>query len=131
MSAIAVAGIAIGIGSKLFGNKARKDAERRRAEALKGNALVQLANQLSGLSAREREELVAANQQRRLGRRQSAILEARAKARGADAGVGSAEQVQDVQLGESEFLGSIDAQLGMVTSELDRRRRRAQAEFAV
>ncbi len=128
MAILAIAGIAVGIGSQLLGSNARKKAERARAEALKGNALVQFANTLSGLGAREREELAAARQQKRLGRRQSAVLESRAKAAGADAGTGSAEQVQDVQLGESEFLGSIDAQLGLVSAELDRRRRGARRE---
>ena len=126
--AIPLAGVAIGVavGSRILGNRSRKAAERATADALKDNALVQFANTLSGLGAREREELAAARQQKRLGRRQSAILEARAKAAGASAGVGSAEQVQDVQLGESEFLSSVDVQLGFVTGELERRRRRAR-----
>jgi len=121
--------IGVGVGSKILGNKARKDAERARAEALRENALVQLANTLSGLSARQREELSAARQQKRLGRRTSAVLAARAKAAGADTGVGSAEQVRDVAVGEAEFIGSIDEQLGMVSAELSRRRRRARVQF--
>lgn len=126
---LAVAGIAIGIGSKLLGSRSRKAGEKARAAALRDNALVQLANTLSGLSAREQEELASARQSKRLGRRSSAVMAARAKAAGADAGVGSAEQVQDVELGESEFLGSIDAQLGMVTADLTRRERGARREF--
>ncbi len=129
MAVLAIAAIGIGIGSRLLGSRARKEAERRRADALRGNALVQLANTLSGLSARQREELAAARQQKRLGRRQSAILEARAIAGGAESGTGSAEQVQDVAMGEAEFLGSIDTQLGMVASEIGRRRRGANREF--
>jgi len=120
--------IGVSVGSKLLGSKARKEAEEARAAALKGNALVQLTNTLSGLSAREREELAAARQQKRMGRRQSDILEARAIAGGAESGTGSAEQVQDVAMGEAEFLASIDEQLGMVQGELARRRRRAQTE---
>lgn len=125
---IGAVAIGIGVGSKILGNRSRNKAEKARAEALKGNALVQLANTISGLNAREREELVAAQQQRRLGRRQSAVLESRAKAAGADAGTGSDEQVQDVGLGESEFLGSIDAQLEMVRGDLSRRRKGALRE---
>lgn len=121
--------IGVSVGSKLLGNSARKKAEEARAEALRGNALVQLTNTLSGLSAREREELVAARQQKRMGRRQSDILEARAKAGGAESGTGSAEQVQDVAMGEAEFLASVDEQLGMVQGELARRRRRSRIEF--
>ena len=128
MAFLAIAGIVVGIGSKLLGNRARHANEKRRAEALKENALVQFANTISGLGAREREELASARQQKRLGRRESAILAARAKAAGASAGTGSAEQVQDVLLGESEFLGSIDTQLGFVTAELERRRRRARKQ---
>ena len=120
--------IGVSVGSKLLGNQARKDAEQARADALKGNALVQLTHTLSGLDAREREELVAARQQKRLGRRQSAVLEARAIAGGTKSGTGSAEQVQDVALGESEFLSSIDAQIGLVQGELARRRKRANIE---
>jgi len=126
---LAVAGIAIGVGSKILGSKGRKEGEKARAAALKENALVQLANTLSGLSAREQEELASARQSKRLGRRSSAVLAARAKAAGASAGVGSAEQVQDVELGESEFLGSLDEQLGLVTAELTRRERGARREF--
>lgn len=121
--------IGVSIGSSILGNSARKEAERKRAEALRGNALVQLTNTLSGLSARQREEMVAARQQKRLGRRQSAVLEARAVAGGAESGTGSAEQVQDVLMGKAEFLASIDEQLGMVRGELSRRRRRARVEF--
>ena len=122
--------IGVSVGSKLLGNAARNKAAEARAAALKGNALVQLTNTLSGLSAREREELVAARQQKRMGRRQSAVLEARAIAGGAESGTGSAEQVQDVAMGQAEFLASIDEQLGMVQGELARRRRRARTEHA-
>ncbi len=121
--------IGVGIGSRIVGNRARKNAERKRAEALKGNALVQLANTLSGLNARQREELASARQEKRLGRRQSRVLEARAIAGGAESGTGASEQVQDIGLGESEFLSSIDTQLDLVTSELSRRRRGANREF--
>ena len=120
--------IGVSVGSKILGNQARKDAERARADALKGNALVRLANTLSGLGAREREELAAAQQQRRLGRRQSAVLESRAIAGGAESGTGSAEQVQDVAVGKAEFLASIDVQLGFVQAQLSRRRRGAVRE---
>jgi hypothetical protein len=126
---IGAVAIGVSIGSKLLGNSARKRAEKARADALKGNALVQLANTLSGLSAREAEELAAARQQKRLGRRQSAVLEARAKAGGAESGTGSAEQVQDVLMGKAEFLGSVDAQLGMVTDQLRRQRSGAKRSF--
>ena len=121
--------IGVGAGSKILASGARKEAERRRAAALKENALVQLTNTLSGLSARQREELSAARQQKRLGRRTSAVLAARATAAGASSGTGSAEQVQDVALGESEFISSIDQQLGLVSAELERRRRRARIQF--
>lgn len=126
---IGAVAIGVSIGSKLLGNSARKRAEQARADALKGNALVQLANTLSGLSAREAEELAAARQQKRLGRRQSAVLEARAIAGGAESGTGSAEQVQDVAMGEAEFLGSVEAQLGMVTDQLRRQRAGARRSF--
>lgn len=121
--------IGVSVGAKILGSRTRKAGEKARAEALKENALVQLGNTLSGLNARQREELAAARQQKRLGRRQSAILEARAIAGGAESGTGSAEQVQDVALGESEFLSSIDQQLGQVSAELERRRRRSRVQF--
>lgn len=127
--AIAAIGIGISLGSKILGGQAKKKAEKARAEALKSNALVQLGETFSGLSAREREELASSRQQKRLGRRQSAVLEARARAAGADAGTGSAEQVQDVAMGEAEFVSSIDRQLGLVGQELDRRRRGASKQF--
>lgn len=129
MAFFAIAAIAIGIGSQILSNRSKKSGEKKRAEALRENALVQLGNTLSALSAREREELASARQQKRLGRRESAVLAARAKAAGADAGVGSAEQVQDVGLGESEFLSSVDTQLASVTQELERRRRRSRIQF--
>jgi len=118
---LAAAGIAVSVGSKILGSRARKEAEERRREARRGNALEQLRHTMSGLSARRAEELAASRQQERFGRRQSAVLEARAKAGGAESGTGSAEQVQDVQLGESEFLSSIDVQLRAVEAELTRR----------
>lgn len=120
--------IGVSVGAKILGSRTRKAGEKARAEALKENALVQLGNTLSGLSARQREELAAARQQKRLGRRQSAVLEARAIAGGAESGTGSAEQVQDVAKGEAEFISSIDQQLDLVTAELSRRRRRARIE---
>lgn len=129
---VAAAGFALGVGSKLLGSRARKDAERRRTAARRGNALVQLQTTLAGLGAREKEELASARANKRFGRRQSAVLEARAKAGGAESGTGSAEQVQDIALGQSEFLSAIDTQLDAVESELNRRRKgaRLQAESA-
>lgn len=126
---LAVAGIAIGVGAKILGGLSAGKAAEQRTKALKANALAQLTNTVSGLQAREREELAAARQQERLGRRQSDILEARAIAAGAEGGVGSDEQVQDVQMGEAEFLGSVDANLRMVKADLLRRRKGAQREF--
>lgn len=126
---VAVAGIAIAVGSKILGNNAEKQKARAQAKAQKENALVQLAETYSGLSAREREELASSRQAKRLGRRQSARLAARAKAAGADAGTGSDEQVRDVQVGEAEFVSGVDAQLSRVNEELDRRRRGARKSF--
>jgi len=126
-----LAGIAIGtsIVSGVAGFFAKSNAEKKRAEALEQNALVRLSAQLSGLGAREQEELANARQARRLGRRQSAVLEARARAGGADAGVGSGEQVQDVGLGLSEFLGSVDENLARTRSQIQRGRIGADREF--
>lgn len=126
-----IGAVAIGtsIVSGILGSRARRSAERRRAEALEENALVRLASTTSGLAAREQEELANAAQARRLGRRQSAVLEARAVAAGAAAGVGSAEQAQDVQLGLSEFLGSVEENLARTRAQLARGRRGAQREF--
>lgn len=125
---LAAAGLAVSIGSRLLGSGARKAAEKRRAEARKGNALLTLSQTLSGLNARRTEELAAARQQKRFGRRQSAVLEAQAIAGGAESGTGSGEQVQDIALGESEFLSSVDTQLAAVETQLMRRRRGAFAQ---
>lgn len=129
MALLGAIAIGVGIGSSILGNRAKRSAERRRAAALEENALVRLASTTSGLAAREREELANAAQARRLGRRQSAVLEARAVAAGAAAGVGSAEQAQDVQLGLSEFLGSVEENLARTRAQLSRTRRGARREF--
>jgi hypothetical protein len=126
---LAVAGIAVSIGSKILGGQAKNKQAKAQAAAQKENALVQLAETYSGLSAREREELASSRQQKRLGRRESARLEARAIAAGADAGTGSDEQVRDVQVGEAEFVSSVEAQLARVNQDLDRRRRGARKSF--
>lgn len=129
MALLPAIGIGVGVLSKVLGSSARADAEKARAAALEQNALIRLTSVLSGLQSRERQQLASAAQQRRLGKRQSAVLAARARALGADAGTGSSEQVQDVAVGQAEFLGALDAQLGLVRGELARSRRQARIEF--
>ena len=126
---LAIAGVGIAVGSQIAAWLGRKSAAEKKAAALRNNALTQLGSSLSALGARGREEMAAARQQKRLGRRASAVLESRALAQGASSGTGSVDAVQDVAMGEAEFIGSVDAQLAATNADLLRRKKATFENF--
>jgi hypothetical protein len=123
--------IAIGVSaaSQIYGSIKGDKAAEERAKALRHNALTRLTAAYSGLSEKDRLALAQAGQEERLARQESAALAARAKAIAAGGGVSGGEQVADVDMGLSQFLGSLDFNLKQVRDEIRRQRRLAALSY--